>query len=183
MASLTFLYLLTGEAFTIWKSKNYCPRWIKVKNAKHVWVKHFTLRQTTKPSLHQIGGSGTRGALKQKSWVGTKKKGCVGAKYAKNAHFWSLQEDCCRICPIIVSEPDLRSPHVTEDFTAEFFTRLIKINFIRMHSAPTEGVMHLFDPNWWFWLICWAKWDGLDLTRCQKPPQIFFDPQGGQGGE
>ena len=47
-----------------------------------------------------------------------------------------------------------------------------------VHSAPTEGVMHLFDQNWWFWLIFWAKWDGLDLTRCQKPPQNFFDPQG-----
>ena len=22
-----------------------------------------------------------------------------------------------------------------------------------IHSAPTEGVMHLFDQNWWFWLI------------------------------
>ena len=43
--------------------------------------------------------------------------------------------------------------------------------------------MHLFDQNWWFWLIFWANWDGLDLTRCQKPPQNFFDPQGGQGGK
>ena len=66
--------LPASKAFAIGTSKNYCPRWIKVKNAKHVWVKHFTLRQTTKPSLHQIGGSGTRGALKQKSWVGTKKR-------------------------------------------------------------------------------------------------------------
>ena len=52
-----------------------------------------------------------------------------------------------------------------------------------VHTAATEGVMHLFDQNWWFCLIFWAKWDGLDINRCQKPPQNFFDPQGGQGGE
>ena len=37
-------------------------------------------------------------------------------------------------------------------------------------------------PKWWFWLVSWAKWHGLDLTRCLKPPEIFFDPQGGPGG-
>ena len=52
-----------------------------------------------------------------------------------------------------------------------------------LHYAPREGVMHLFDQNWWFCLIFWAKWDGLDLTRCQTPPKNFFDPQGGQGGQ
>ena len=36
--------------------------------------------------------------------------------------------------------------------------------------------------KWWFWLVSWAKWHGLDLTRCLKPPEIFFDPQGGPGG-
>ena len=52
---------------------------------------------------------------------------------------------------------------------------------LTVHSAPTEGVMHLFDQNWWFWLIFWAKWDGLDLTRCQKPPQICLTPRGDRG--
>ena len=51
------------------------------------------------------------------------------------------------------------------------------------HYAHREGVMHLFDQNWRFCLIFLAKWDGLDLPRCQKPPKIFFDSQGGQGGQ
>ena len=49
------------------------------------------------------------------------------------------------------------------------------------HSAATKGVMHLFDQSWWFCLIFWAKWDGLDINRCQKPPKIFFDPRGARG--
>ena len=50
--------------------------------------------------------------------------------------------------------------------------------FIRIFRDPfwtSEGVMHLFDKNWWFWLIFWAKWDGLDITRCRKPP-VYSPP-------
>ena len=55
--------------------------------------------------------------------------------------------------------------------------------YVPVHSSPAQywggGDK---SPKWWFWLVSWAKWHGLDLTRCLKPPEIFFDPQGGPGG-
>ena len=53
--------------------------------------------------------------------------------------------------------------------------------WVRRHSAATKGVMHLFDQSWWFCLIFWAKWDGLDINRCQKPPKNFLTPRGARG--
>ena len=77
--------------------------------------------------------------FKAKILSGHKKKGCVGAKYAKNAHFWSLQGGCCRVCPIIVSETDLCSLHLTEDFIAMFSIRYFKID-VHKHNCIKKSI-------------------------------------------
>ena len=58
--------------------------------------------------------------------------------------------------------------------------------FVALHSAPTEGVMHLFHQNWWFWLI-FANFLGhmgwfVPNYMPETTPKFFWPP-GGTGGQ
>ena len=62
------------------------------------------------------------------------------------------------------------------------------LTFGHSYSAPTEGVIRGHEFIWPKLVILnifWAKWDGLDITKCQKPPKfLFWIPKGpGKGGQ